>query len=92
VTSGSYDHTFDLNLASSYRAGFVTSSGGTEALAKAALLDALANGKAYLNIHTSVFTGGEIRGFFTAVPEPGATGAIAGAAAVMLAFRGRRRN
>jgi hypothetical protein len=27
-------------------------------------------GEAYLNIHTTTFGGGEIRGFLTAVPEP----------------------
>ena len=31
---------------------------------------ALASNKAYLNIHTNVYPGGEIRGFLTAVPEP----------------------
>ncbi|WP_291854407.1 CHRD domain-containing protein [Accumulibacter sp.] len=68
VTAGSYDHTFDLGLDSSYRAGFVTANGGSAAGAEAALLAGLAAGKAYLNIHSSVFPGGEIRGFL--VPEP----------------------
>jgi CHRD domain-containing protein/PEP-CTERM motif-containing protein len=71
VTSGTYDHTFDLTLASSYNPAFVTANGGTTASAEAALLFGLAADRAYLNIHTNVYPGGEIRGFLTpAVPEP----------------------
>lgn len=70
VTFGSFDATFDMTLASSYRAGFITANGGTPATAEVVLLQALKDNKAYLNIHTSQFPGGEIRGFFHAVPEP----------------------
>jgi hypothetical protein len=63
VTSGSYDQTFDLTLLSSFNPSFVTSSGGTAAAAEAALLAAIAAGKAYLNVHSTMFGGGEIRGF-----------------------------
>jgi len=70
ATSGSYDHTFDLMSASSYNPAFVTANGGTVAGAEAALLAGLAAGDAYLNIHTTNFGGGEIRGFLQAVPEP----------------------
>jgi len=35
------------------------------------------SGRAYLNIHTSVFPGGEIRGFLAEVPEPGSLGLVA---------------
>jgi hypothetical protein len=39
--------------------------------AEAAFLAGLASGSAYLNIHTNVVPGGEIRGFLTSnVPEP----------------------
>ena len=69
VTSGSYDRTFFLDQASSFGSAFVTANGGTVAGARSALLAALDGGRAYLNIHTSRFTGGEIRGF--PVPEPG---------------------
>jgi hypothetical protein len=69
VTSGTYFHTFDTTLASSFNPIFITGHGGTVALAEAALFSAIADGKAYLNIHTTASTGGEIRGFL-AVPEP----------------------
>lgn len=74
VKSGSYDHTFDLSLASSYNAAFITNNGGTVSTALNALLAGAAEGKAYLNIHTTSFGGGEIRGFLqpAAVPVPAA--------------------
>jgi hypothetical protein len=63
VTSGTYDHTFDTSLASTWNPAFITASGGTPAAAEAAFGAALADRKAYLNIHSTVFPGGEIRGF-----------------------------
>jgi len=72
VTSGSFDQIFDLTLTSSYNPAFITSSGGTVALAEAILLAGLAANEAYLNIHTGAFPSGEIRGFLSAVPIPGA--------------------
>ncbi len=88
VTSGVYDHTFDMTLASSYNASFVTANGGTAATAEAALFGAIAAGKAYLNVHTSAFGGGEIRGFLTPVPTPGAASVLA--LGGLLAVRRRR--
>jgi hypothetical protein len=90
VTSGSYDQTFNLLLDSTYNSGFETPNGGTPAGAEAALLKGLAAGSAYLNIHTSVVSGGEIRGFLAvATPEPTSLGFIGiGFAAI---FAGRRR-
>jgi hypothetical protein len=70
VTSGSYDNTLDLTQASSYNPAFVNANGGTTATAEAALLAGIAAGDAYLNIHTTVVPGGEIRGFLVRVPEP----------------------
>lgn len=74
VTSGSYNGgPIDLTLATSYTASFLNNfGGGTAAGAEAALVQGLYDGKAYLNIHTSAYPGGEIRGFLTPVPEPGA--------------------
>jgi hypothetical protein len=63
VTSGSYDHTFDLAAAASYNPDFIAANGGTVSGASQALIAALNQRKAYLNIHTNVFAGGEIRGF-----------------------------
>lgn len=68
VTAGTYDSTFDLTLASSYSAAFINASGGTVSGAMNRLLNALADGKAYLNIHSTTFGGGEIRGFLQVVP------------------------
>jgi hypothetical protein len=62
VTSGTYDQTFDLTLASTYNPAFITAQGGI-VQAEAALLQYLAEGRAYFNIHSSMFPGGEIRGF-----------------------------
>jgi hypothetical protein len=70
VTSGTYNNVLDLTLASSYNPAYVTANGGSVAASEAALLAAMASGQAYLNIHTSTFGGGEIRGFLTPVPEP----------------------
>ena len=70
VISGSYDHTFDMTLASSYRAAFLTANGGSVANALSSLLTDLDSGRAYFNIHTSSFPGGEIRGQAVAIPEP----------------------
>jgi CHRD domain len=62
VTSGSYLLTFDMTLASSYNPAFITAHGGTVTQAEADLLAGLLAGQAYLNIHTNIYPGGEIRG------------------------------
>src|SRR4051794_844469 len=63
TTSGTYLHTFDMLAASSYNPTFVTSHGGTPAGAAAALLAAMEAGQTYLNVHTTMFASGEMRGF-----------------------------
>ena len=68
VTAGTYDQTFNMLLASSYNPTYVTNNGGTTASAFAALRTAIAAGRAYLNIHSSTFPGGEIRGFLNLCP------------------------
>ncbi len=70
VKAGTYNNTFDLTLASSWNASFITAKGGTVALAETAFATGLETGKAYLNIHSTQFPGGEIRGFLAPVPEP----------------------
>ena len=69
VTSGTYDNTLDLTQSTSYNPAFVTAQGSLAA-AEAALINGLLTGLTYLNIHTTQFPGGEIRGFIAAVPEP----------------------
>ncbi|MCB2019266.1 MAG: CHRD domain-containing protein [Burkholderiaceae bacterium] len=70
VTSGSYDNTFDMTLAGSYNAAFITANGGTPGSAFDALTAGLDANRAYFNLHSSEFGGGEIRGFLHPVPEP----------------------
>ena len=90
VASGSMDQTYDTGLASTYNAAFVTANGGTLPNAFTALKNAMDSGKAYFNIHSSTFAGGEIRGFLTAVPEP-STMALSGLLGGLIAFGRRRR-
>lgn len=71
VTAGSYDQTFDMNLAASWNPTFVTANGGTTSGAFTALLNGILDDRGYLNIHTSTFSGGEIRARLALVPEPG---------------------
>lgn len=71
VTSGTYAQLFDMSLASSWNPSFITAQGGTPLAAFNVLVTNMQAGLTYLNIHTSQFTGGEIRGQLTRVPEPG---------------------
>ena len=68
VNAGTYDHNFDMTLASSYNPAYITANGGTPASAFAALKAAISAGRSYFNIHTNAFPGGEIRGFLLACP------------------------
>jgi hypothetical protein len=70
VTSGTYSSAvLSLLDAGTYNPAFVTAQGSL-ALAAAALVTGIENEETYLNIHTTMFMGGEIRGFLTPVPEP----------------------
>jgi hypothetical protein len=89
VQAGSYDHTLDMTLASSYNPDFITASGGTVGDALNALFFGMDGGRAYFNIHTTAFADGEIRGFLV-VPEP-STLALTGLAALGLGAAARRR-
>jgi hypothetical protein len=90
VTSGSYDSLFDTLNPATYNPAFVSAHGGA-AGAEAALGASLLEGRAYLNIHTTSFPGGEIRGFLHAVPEPGSLVLFGTGAAALIAWRRRSR-
>jgi CHRD domain/PEP-CTERM motif len=75
VTSGFYDSTLNMSLATSYSAAFLTANGGSTATAFATLITGLNNGQAYVNVHSTFAPGGEIRGTPVAlVPEPATWG------------------
>ena len=72
MTSGTYDQTLNMLDLGSYNPTFVTANGGTAASAEAVLFAGIMSDRAYLNIHTSMFTGGEIRTVLLPTPLPSA--------------------
>jgi hypothetical protein len=90
VTSGTYSHLFDMTLASSYNPAFVTANGNSVSASESALFAGIIAGESYLNIHSSVFGGGEIRGFLVAVPEP-VTLSLFGVGVAGIVLRRRRK-
>ncbi|MGZ8241091.1 MAG: CHRD domain-containing protein [Methylobacter sp.] len=89
VTAGIYNQTFDMSSASSYNPSFLTMH-GSPSQAFDALTDGLNAGTAYLNIHSSNFPAGEIRGFLQPVPIPAAFWLMGSAIAVLMSFSLRR--
>lgn len=91
VSGGMYSMMYDTSLASSWNPAFIAANGGTTAGAEAAFSAGLNAGSAYLNIHSSAYPAGEIRGFLiTAVPEPGQWGMLLLGLPAVLALARRR--
>lgn len=92
VTSGAYTAVFDLGDPATYDPDFLAANGGTPQLASGALINAFNGNQAYVNIHSSAYPAGEIRGFAVAapIPEPG-TWAMMGMGLGVMALLARRR-
>ncbi|HEX5345080.1 MAG TPA: CHRD domain-containing protein [Duganella sp.] len=95
VMTGAYSHFFDTSLASNWNPGFLSTYGGVTG-AEQALWAGLNAGSAYLNIHSTEYPNGEIRGFLApvvAVPEPAGIAMLGlGLPAVLMAARRRRKS
>lgn len=91
VFAGTYDNSATpINLAGSgLTSAYITANGGTAATATSAFISAANSGRAYFNLHSSTFGGGEIRGFLISVPEPSSL-VLSGIAIGFAASRRRR--
>ena len=94
VTAGTYFNVFDTTFSSSFNPALVNNV-STVPAAELALFLGILEGRAYFNIHSSVFAGGEIRGFLqpvpAAVPEPASLALLGTGVALLVARQLRRR-
>src|SRR5258706_2224472 len=72
--------------------GNVTLVDGTGGFTLAQQLNQLNSGQWYVNVHSTAFPGGEIRGTITAVPEPSTLALVVLGAATRLWYIRRRKN
>ena len=89
VSEGVFGASLDLDDAGNFNPDFI-GVGGTVAGAIARFKAGLDTGKVYLNIHSTTFRGGEIRGFML-VPEPASVALVLAALAAMGAVGRRQR-
>lgn len=87
VSAGVYNQIFDTLDAATYNPTFLNNAVnmGDVNLAEGTLFAGILSGRAYLNVHSTIYPGGEIRGFL--VPEPGTIGLSAAALLGLVAFR-----
>jgi hypothetical protein len=93
VHNGDYTMAIPLYEDKSYDPEFLKAHGGSAKGAATALVDGINANEAYVNIHTSEFPNGEIRGFVVAapVPEPAEWGLMASGLAGLLWVARRKR-
>ena len=91
VTSGTYSQDFDMTLASFYNPAFITAHGGTVNSAFDFFAAGMLAGESYLNIHSTVFPGGEIRDTLIPLPEPPSLALLGIALASLAAIRRRKQ-